>query len=73
MTRYKQLKLTHANLNQELSIVIGTLAGYHYAETSKCTHVYTIAGIFPALESPEQIAGLIDQLTKGEENERPTE
>ena len=72
MHQYKQLKLTHANLHKELFLILGTVAGYHYSDATASTNVYTTAGIFPAKESPEEITGLIDQLTQGEENERTT-
>lgn len=70
MTQFKKLKLTHANLNRPVHLVLGTVCGYHWSDTSACTHVYTPAGIFPAKESVEQIDALIEQLTKGEKNEQ---
>lgn len=68
MTAYKKLKLTHATLGRPVHIILGTVAGYHWSETTGSTHVYTPAGVFPAKESVEEIDGLIDQLTKQGEN-----
>lgn len=62
------LRLTHANLNKPVSIVLGTLSFFHYSDTTHSTHVYTIAGVFPAKESPEEIERLIEAKTKGEKN-----
>lgn len=70
MTQFKKLKLTHANLNKPVHLILGTVCGYHHSDATACTHVYTPAGVFPAKETVEQIDGLIDQLTKGETNEQ---
>lgn len=70
MTQFKRVYLTHANLNKKLHLVAGTIAGYHYSDSSGATHVYTPAGIFPAKETPEEIDGLLDQLTNGGSNEQ---
>lgn len=72
MNQYKKLYLTHANLNTKLHLLLGTVSGYHWSDKTASTHVYTPAGVFPAKETPEQIDGLIDLLTKGENNERST-
>lgn len=73
MTHYKKLKLTHANLQRPVHIVLGTISAYHDHKNDNgarmYTAVYTTAGIFPAEESIEQIDELINRLTKGEVNE----
>lgn len=66
MSPYKRIALNHANLKVPLKLLQGTIAGYHISETTKTTHVYTTAGIFPAVETPEQIDALIDQLNAPE-------
>lgn len=58
------IKLTHANLNKEVSLQLGTMSFFHYSDGSKATHVYTIAGVFPAKETPEEINRLIEATTK---------
>jgi len=63
MTAYNRIKLKHALLKKDLFVVIGTIAGYHYSDASKATHVYTTAGIFPCEETNEQISALIDEKT----------
>ena len=63
MTAYSRIKLKHALLKKDLFVVIGTIAGYHYSDSSKATHVYTTAGIFPCDETSEQISMLIDGAT----------
>lgn len=64
MKQFERIKLQHANLNREVFIVLGTIAGFHYSESNKCTHVYTTGGVFPAVETPEQIGKIIDTLTQ---------
>lgn len=63
---YSRIELTHANLNQKLYLIAGTISGYHYSDKFKSTVVYTTGGIFPAKESPEDINKIFDNLTKGE-------
>lgn len=63
---YQKITLNHANLNVPLSIVAKTIGGYHFAPTTKCTHVYTIAGVFPAKETPEEIDSLLKALNQGD-------
>jgi len=70
VTQFSKVYLTHANLNQRLHLILGTIAGYHWSDNSKSTHVYTPAGVFPAKETPEEIDSLIEEITKkGESNE----
>lgn len=70
MTQYRRLHLTHANLQRKIHIILGTVAGYHDHKNDQGarmhTAVYTTAGIFPAVETPEEIDRLIDDITKGE-------
>lgn len=63
MTAYSRIKLKHALLKKDLYVIIGTIAGYHYSDASKATHVYTTAGVFPCEETDEQIGQLIDAKT----------
>lgn len=70
MTSFKKLYLTHANLNQKVHLILGSISGYHWSDRTASTHVYTPAGVFPAKETPTEIDRLIDELlTKGENNE----
>lgn len=64
------IHLTHANLNKTVSVQLGTLSFFHHSDSSQSTHVYTVAGIFPAKETPEEIERLIEAKTKGENNGR---
>ena len=68
MNQFKRVKLNHANLNREISIVLGTIAAWHWSEASKSTHIYTTGGIFPAKETPDQVDRIIEEATKGEPN-----
>ncbi len=52
---YEKVLLNHANLKRPVHIVAGTIAFWHFAESTQCTHIYTTAGILPVVESPEQI------------------
>jgi hypothetical protein len=63
MKAYSRIKLKHALLKKDLFVIIGTIAGYHYSDSSKATHVYTTAGIFPCEETAEQISEQIDRAT----------
>lgn len=67
--QFRKVYLTHANLDQKLHLVLGTICGYHWSNNSSSTHIYTPAGVFPAKESPKEIDRLIDEITKGENNE----
>lgn len=67
---YKKLKLTHANLNRPVHLVLGTVCMYHWAPKDSCTYVYTPSGICPVTETVEEIDGLLDQLTNGGSNEQ---
>lgn len=65
---YRVLVFKHANLKRDVSIVAGTIAGWHYSDASKCTYIYTIAGIFPVLETEAEINRLLDKaVTKSDE------
>jgi hypothetical protein len=71
MSPYKTVALNHANLQRPIHVVIGTIAAFHYAPATQSTHVYTTGGVFPVIESPEQIDNLLFKLTtptKGEDN-----
>lgn len=59
MIHYQKIQLMHANLKKPLHIVAGTVAGYHHSDKAACTLLYTNAGIFPVLETPEQIDAII--------------
>jgi hypothetical protein len=50
--------------------MVGAIAGYHYAETTAATHVYTTGGVFPVVETVNKIDEIIKRLTtsQGEEN-----
>lgn len=60
---YKRIVLTHANLKRPIHLVMGSIGGYHESPANKCTHVYTNSGVFPALETPEEIDKLIENET----------
>ncbi len=62
MIRFEKVVLSHANLKRPVHIVAGTIAGYHWSEASKATHVYTTGGIFPVEETPEQIDTKLETL-----------
>lgn len=71
MSPYTPLFLTHANLGKAVRIIIGTMAGYHYSDSTQSTHVYTTGGVFPVLESVEEIDDMLKRLNtsnKGEAN-----
>jgi hypothetical protein len=59
---YSVVVLQHANLNKPVSVVAGTIAMWHWSDTTKSTHVYTTGGVFPAKETPEEITKLIKTL-----------
>ncbi len=67
MNQFDRIQLKNANKNgRPIWLIIGTIAGYEYSDVTKCTQVYTTAGVFPAQETPDEINQLIDQLlTKG--------
>ena len=62
MLHYEKVVLNHANLKRPVHIVLGTIAGYHWSDSSAATHVYTTAGVFPAVEKPEEIDEIINRL-----------
>lgn len=64
LNHYRKVVFTHANLKQPLHLVAGTIAGWHKAPTTGCTHLYTTGGIFPVDETPEQIDTIIEQLNR---------
>lgn len=68
MTHYTSLELKHANLNRPVFILLGTIAGYHWSDASKSTHVYTTGGVFPVAESPEEVRNKINKLSHKEGN-----
>lgn len=71
MIQFARLKLKNANkAGRPVELILGTVAGFEYSDVTKCTQVYTTAGVFPAQETPEEINKLIDQLTKGEKHEQ---
>ena len=61
MNNYKRIYLTHANLKKVVHLILGQICFYYWSDENKCTHVFTIAGIFPAIESPKEIDVLIDK------------
>lgn len=61
MNDYKRLYLTHANLKKPIHVILGRICFYYWSDDQKCTHVLTSAGVFPALEKPEDIDKLIDK------------
>jgi hypothetical protein len=63
---FERIYLTHANLKRKVHVVAGTLAAYHYSEAVKATAVHTIAGVFPVVESPEEIDIMLDKLATKE-------
>jgi len=68
---FKEIELTHANLTEagkpvNVKARVGAIGGHHYSEKAACTYLYTIAGVFPVLETSEQITDLINLVTKGE-------
>jgi enamine deaminase RidA (YjgF/YER057c/UK114 family) len=58
---YKKVTLHHSLLKKELHVLLGTISGWHYSDSSKATHVYTTAGVFPVDESPETVTKLIQE------------
>lgn len=86
MTQYVPIKFTHAFLKEDdqktpraVYLTLGAIAGYHKGRASdptkivvECTQIYTIGGIFPVLETEEQVDMLIKSVhttinqTKGE-------
>lgn len=62
MTQYKTLTFNHANLKKPIYLVLGTIAGFHHSETTQSTHIYTTGGIFPVVETPEQVISLFNEL-----------
>lgn len=68
-TNFKQIKLQHANLHKEVTLLLGSIAMYHFSDTAKATYVYTHAGIVPVKESSDEITSMINNLTKGENDE----
>lgn len=65
MLYFQKVVLSHANLNKPVHLVMGTIAGYHWSDKSKATHVYTTGGIFPVTEKPEEIDEIIKNQTQG--------
>lgn len=59
MTAYRPVRLTHANLNRPVHVILGSIGGYFYSESAKATVVLTNSGQIPVAESPEQIDKLI--------------
>lgn len=68
MNPYTPVVLSHANLQRPVRLILGTIAGYHWSDASKATHVYTTGGVFPVSETPEDIDKKLSELTqnKGE-------
>ncbi len=66
MNRFERVVFNHANLKRPVHIVAGTIAGWHFSESTQSTHVYTIGGVFPVSESPDQIDQVMREL-----NNRP--
>ena len=61
---YEKIELTHATVkkdgqNIKVSIYLGQLGANHLSPTYGWTQVYTPSGIFPVLETDEQIQKII--------------
>lgn len=68
MNPYYPIKLHHANLKigdqpRPLHVVLGTVGGYYWSEPNAATLVFTSAGQFPVIETPDQIDEIIKNLT----------
>lgn len=77
MRDYLSLKFTHAFLKEDdqvtprpVFLTRGAIGGFHRGKASdpsklvvECTHVYTIAGIFPVVETEEQVSALMSNET----------
>ncbi len=62
---YSRIVLTHANLKKPLNIVMGTIVAFYSSETDKCTHIFTTGGgVFPVVETIEQLNQLMDTTIK---------
>lgn len=73
MSGYETIRLTHANLKRELTLVASTIVGFHASPANGCTHVYCIGQtIFPASETPEQIDKLLKNLSQERGSNEPT-
>ena len=73
MTQYVPIKLTHAFLKEPdqktprfVTIIYGSISGFHRGQASdpskvvvECTHIYTTGGIFPVVETEEQVDNII--------------
>lgn len=71
MSQYEVITFTHANLARPVKIVAGTVSGFHYSETVKATVVYTTGGVFPVVETVEEVERRFNQLANKEaKNER---
>lgn len=72
MLEFQRLRLSHATLNRDLHIVLGSICGFHDAKQDGIrihTNVYcTGQTIFPVSETVEEIEKAIEQLTKGKNN-----
>lgn len=55
------IKLTHANLKQDIMVPVALIAGWYHSPGHKCTHVVASGGaVFPALESVEEVKRLYE-------------
>lgn len=69
MSPYDVITFNHANLKRPVNIVRGTIAGFHWSEKAAANCIYTTGGIFPVIESEEEIKQLIQQaVTPPKEN-----
>lgn len=65
---FKRVKLNHANLNKELSIVLGTISAWHHSDQFKCTVVYTTSGPYPVKETEAEVDKIYQLALEGGAN-----
>ena len=70
MSPYRVLTFNHANLKRPVHIVVGTIAGYHWSDKAAAVCVYTTGGVFPVLESEEEIKTMIQQTAAEPQGEK---
>lgn len=71
MSEFKKITLTHANLDQKVRLVVGSICGYHYSEGTKSTHVYCYGQtVFPVKETLKEIDALIDSATNNNQSRK---